>query len=274
MIFETIQVLKKRKKYPLDNALVLIWKNLTSIMSSTDKQYAKIVQEDFDLLSRSYDLINNFMSLGTDRQFRYLAIKNVIPEDTKRSKLLRWIDIGAGTGHLANELHRQKPGCFVIGIDISLSMLKFAKNREIYEIGLMNLIISDAAKTPFRKASFDGGFSGFVGRHFVNYPMTLAEHYRIIRPRGRLMMLEMGRRATRLSFLIDIYVGRLMSILGKLAVIINTKGKAPFRLLEETYSRFHSPVELKNFFEKAGFLTNYKLGLVGSIVIVLGYRKL
>jgi demethylmenaquinone methyltransferase/2-methoxy-6-polyprenyl-1,4-benzoquinol methylase len=212
------------------------------------------------------------MSLGADRQFRYLAIKNLIPERKGASHLINWLDIGTGTGNLANELYRQKPRSSVVGIDVSRSMIIFSMRRKIYKNGLMNLILADAAKTPFRNNAFDGAFSGFVGRHFVNYSETLSEHNRIIRSKGRLMMLEMGRRATKLSFLIDIYVGRLMSVLGKLASFIITKGNAPFRLLEDTYAKFHSPEELKALFQKSGFQTRYKTGLLGSIVIMLGKR--
>jgi demethylmenaquinone methyltransferase/2-methoxy-6-polyprenyl-1,4-benzoquinol methylase len=243
-------------------------------MDSSDPNYVKIVKSDFSVLSDSYDLINNFMSMGTDRQFRYIAIKNLISNYPKNNKhFTTFIDIGTGTGHLGNELDRQLPGSFVVGLDVTRSMIEFAKNREIYSKGLFNFVLGDAAKTPFRDKSFDGGMSGFVGRHFTNYPSTLSEHNRILRINGRLMMLEMGRRATRLAFLIDVYVGMFMSLLGKLAAFIITKGNVPFRLLEETYARYYSPRELKSFYEGAGFITRYKLGLLGSIVIMLGKKK-
>ncbi|MHA2032712.1 MAG: class I SAM-dependent methyltransferase, partial [Candidatus Kariarchaeaceae archaeon] len=93
-------------------------------MTATDIKYAKIVRTDFSILSRSYDLINNFMSIGTDRQFRYVSIKNLITERPNQSKLNSILDIGTGTGHLANELNKQKPSCFVTGMDISLQMLE------------------------------------------------------------------------------------------------------------------------------------------------------
>jgi len=242
--------------------------------SSSDPKYAKIVREDFDILSKSYDRINNFMSLGTDRQFRYLAVKNLLAaHEDEEEKLNVWIDIGTGTGHLANEMFKQKPDVYIVAMDITKGMLEYSKEREAYQQGNMDLILGDAAKLPFRSASFDGGFSGFVGRHFTNYPKTLGEHYRIIRTNGRYSMLEMGRRATPLAPLVDVYVGQFMSLLGKLAAFIVTQGNAPFRLLEETYARFYSPKELQQLFEDAGFATHYKTGLVGSIVIMLGKRR-
>lgn len=241
-------------------------------MAASDSNYVRMVRDDFHILSKSYDLINNFMSLGVDRQFRYIAIKNLYPENEIKSNLVTWLDLGTGTGHLANELHKQKEKVFVVGLDISDSMIRHSMKREMYKDGCMNFILSDVAKTPFRKGSFSGAFSGFVGRHFKNYPMTLSEHHRIIQSSGRLMMLEMGRRATPLSFIVDLYVGKIMSSFGKLAALIITKGKAPFRLLEDTYNSFHSPDELLEYFNEAGFITRYKLVLMGSIVVVLAYR--
>ncbi len=243
-------------------------------MGSSDPKYVNLVKSDFSVLSESYDLINNFMSMGTDRQFRYLAIKNLISNHSENNnQFTTFIDIGTGTGHLGNELGGQLPGSFVVGLDVTKSMIEFAKNRDIYKNGLFNFVLGDAAKTPFRDSSFDGGMSGFVGRHFTNYPSTLSEHHRILRKNGRIMMLEMGRRATKFAFLIDVYVGMFMSLLGKLAAFLITKGNAPFRLLEETYARFYSPEELKSLYQGAGFITRYKLGLLGSIVIMLGKKK-
>ena len=236
--------------------------------------YNEMVKGDFNILSKSYDKINIFMSLGTDKQFRYLAIKNLLASRNEEYKKLNcWIDIGTGTGHLANELFLQKPDAYVLAMDITNGMLEFAKDREAHQQGNMDLLLGDASKLPFRDEAFDGGFSGFVGRHFTDYPKTLGEHYRIIRPLGRYSMLEMGRRATPIAPLIDVYVGQFMSLLGKLAAFIVTKGKAPFRLLEETYARFYSPKELQSIFDQAGFQTRYKTGLMGSIVIMLGLRR-
>ena len=82
----------------------------------------------------------------------------------------------------------------------------------------------------------------------------------------------MGRRATPLAFLVDLYVGKIMSTFGKLAAFVITKGNAPFRLLENTYNTFHSPDELVDYFDGAGFVTRYKLVLMGSIVVILAYR--
>lgn len=240
-------------------------------MASSDPKYVDLVREDFDKLSKSYDLLNNFMSLGTDKQFRYIAIKNFISRNAHPIDYI--LDIGTGTGHLSNEAFRQSQGISVVGMDISHSMIKYCKDRDIYKEGNMNLVLGDAAKTPFRRSAVDGVMSGFVGRHFTNYPTTLKEHNRIIKKYGRVMMLEMGRRATKLAPLVDVYVGQIMSLLGRLAVFIVTKGKAPFRLLEETYARFFSPEELKKLYIGAGFKTRYELGLMGSIVIMLGLKR-
>lgn len=241
-------------------------------MTASDPRYVELVRKDFHILSKSYDLINNFMSLGVDKQFRHIAIKNTYPEKEILGNLTIWLDLGTGTGHLANELHKQKTGVFVVGLDISDSMLRFAMEREMYTDGCMNFILADVAKTPFRGESYSGAFSGFVGRHFRDYPQTLKEHHRIIQRKGRIMMLEMGRNATFLSFIVDLYVGKIMSTFGKLAAYVITKGNAPFRLLENTYNSFHSPDKLTEFYNGAGFKARYKLVLLGSIVIVLAYR--
>lgn len=239
----------------------------------TKIQYNDMVKDDFKILSTSYDTINQFMSLGTDKQFRYLTIKNLIAlrEDEKRD-YMTWLDIGTGTGHLGNELYLQKDDAYVVAMDITDGMLRYCNDRIARREGSMDLLLGDATKLPFRKEAFDGAFSGFVGRHFTNYYQTISEHGRIIRDYGRYSMLEMGRRATLMAPIVDIYVGRFMSLLGKIAAFVVTKGKAPFRLLEETYARFYSPQSLKKIFVKSGFHSRYVTGLMGSVVIMLGSK--
>ncbi len=236
----------------------------------SSKKYVKMVKMDFSKLAKSYNLVNHFMSLGVDNHFRYIATKYFIFDNP--ANITNILDVGVGTGHLSDKLHYINDKYYIIGLDITDLMIKYTKTCSVYKSGNMDLILGDAAKTPFKKNSFDGIMSGFVGRHFTDYPITLSEHYRILKDNGRLMMLEMGRRSTSLSIIIDKYIGALMGILGRIAAYLISRQKVPFRLLEETYIRYRSPKELNEEYLKIGFKSKYKTFFMGSIVVILAKK--
>ncbi len=136
-----------------------------------------MVHAMFDAIAPRYDLVNRLMTLGLDRGWRRrtVALLELAPSS-------RVLDLACGTGDLAREL--QAIGLPAIGADLSLGMLAAAR------AGGAPLVQADGSGLPLRDASLDGVVSGFAVRNFADIPAVLAEAARVLRPGGRLALLE------------------------------------------------------------------------------------
>jgi demethylmenaquinone methyltransferase/2-methoxy-6-polyprenyl-1,4-benzoquinol methylase len=143
-----------------------------------------LVRSMFDAIAPRYDLVNRVMTFGLDRRWRRRTVKLL---GLERPSTIA--DLGCGTGDLAREL-----GCSghrAIGLDLSFGMLRCAR------AGGAPLVNADAARLPLRDGGLDGVVSGFAVRNFADLPAVVAELSRVIRPGGRLALLEVGRPRSR-----------------------------------------------------------------------------
>lgn len=137
------------------------------------------VREMFDTIAPRYDLINRLMTFGLDRHWRRQTVKLL---DLRPPSLVA--DIGCGTGDLGRVL--TAGGHDAIGIDMSLGMLLAAKP------GSAPVALADAAMMPLADASLDGAVSGFALRNFAELVAVIVELARVIRPGGRVALLDVA----------------------------------------------------------------------------------
>ena len=131
----------------------------------------------FDRVAPRYDLLNTVMTFGLDRSWRRRTLAFLgVPADSIV------LDLGCGTADLAREL--VLGGSQAVGIDLSFGMLAAARS------GGSPLVHGDGSRLPFADGSFDGIVSGFAVRNFVDFPAVLAECFRVLRPAGRMALLE------------------------------------------------------------------------------------
>jgi demethylmenaquinone methyltransferase/2-methoxy-6-polyprenyl-1,4-benzoquinol methylase len=142
-----------------------------------DKQ--ALVRSMFDSIAPRYDLVNFLMTFGLDAPWRRrtISLLHLRPGSVV-------LDVGCGTGDLARSLRRSGQGA--VGIDLSLGMLAAART------GGAPLAQADAVALPFRSASVDAVVSGFAVRNFADLPAVVHELARVLRPGGRLSLLEVG----------------------------------------------------------------------------------
>lgn len=132
---------------------------------------------DFDKIARTYDRLNRVMTLGLDRRWRRRAVRDL------HGNVL---DVACGTGDMVQEL--QKRGCLVTGVDLSEEMLTIAKSKA----PTATYMIADAEHLPFENDCFDAVTCAFGVRNFVHLEQGLGEMLRVLKPGGRMVILELA----------------------------------------------------------------------------------
>jgi demethylmenaquinone methyltransferase / 2-methoxy-6-polyprenyl-1,4-benzoquinol methylase len=161
----------------------------------------------FDRIAGVYDLMNSVMTAGLHHRWRSRAadLANVSPGD-------RVLDVATGTGDLAVELARR--GCEVVGSDFSERMLELARDKAPdirFEHG-------NALDLPYADDEFDAATVGFGARNFSDLPQGLREMARVVRPGGRVVILEITTpQRPPLSLFFRLWFDRLVPLLGRVA---------------------------------------------------------
>lgn len=181
--------------------------------SHKDEGKKKQVAEMFNKIAPRYDFINRFLSVGTDRGWRKKAIteiKSILPK--------RILDVATGTGDMAVMMCKMLQPESIIGIDISEGMLEYGR-KKIETQGLNHIIhlqSGDAETINFPDKSFDAVTVAFGVRNFENLENGLREMYRVLKPGGKLMILEFSRpRQKMFRGLYNFYMKKFAPAAGK-----------------------------------------------------------
>ena len=203
----------------------------------------------FDRIAPVYDVMNRVMTAGLDRRWRKLAVKAVVwPGD-------RVLDACCGTGDLAVEAERR--GGRVVGLDFSEKMLERARPKS----GAIEWVRGDALALPFPDADFDAATVGFGVRNLADLEGGLRELARVLRPGGKLAVLEITRPRGVLKPFFRLWFDVLVPLAGRVL-----PGGQAYTYLPASVRRFPGPQDLTALFESAGFdAVHYRL-LGGGIV--------
>jgi demethylmenaquinone methyltransferase / 2-methoxy-6-polyprenyl-1,4-benzoquinol methylase len=232
-----------------------------------DQEQARQVQEMFSRIARRYDLMNRLMTAGQDLRWR----KEVI----RRAQLPpcgALLDLGSGTGDLALEGLRQRPDCRVLAADFTLEMMQAGQDRPpARQASRLSWSGADALLLPFRSESFDAVVSGFLMRNVTSVPLALAEQVRVLKPGGRVVILDTTRpRPNLFSPLVQLHLRYIIPILGKLV----TGQAEAYRYLPETTRRFLSAEQLAARMQEAGLVeVSYKVMMFGTTAIHWGKKQ-
>lgn len=207
------------------------------------------VRSMFDRIAPVYDAMNRVMTAGLDRSWRRLAAEAVVLPGS------RVLDACCGTGDLA--LAAEREGGIVTGLDFSEPMLERARRKS----GTVAWVQGDALALPFPDASFDAATVGFGIRNVADLDRCLAELHRVLRPGGRLAVLEITRPRGVLRLFFSLWFERIVPLLGRLI-----PGGRAYTYLPASVRRFPDAEALAALLERAGFdQVGYRL-LGGSIV--------
>jgi demethylmenaquinone methyltransferase/2-methoxy-6-polyprenyl-1,4-benzoquinol methylase len=218
------------------------------------------VQGMFDGIAPVYDLMNRVMTVGLDQRWRRLAVREVVwPGD-------RVLDACCGTGDLAVAAERR--GGRVVGLDFSPRMLERARRKS----GTIDWVQGDALALPFSDGEFDAATVGFGVRNLADLEGGLRELARVLRPGGKVAVLEITRPRGILRPFFRLWFDVLVPLAGK----VLPGGKA-YTYLPASVRRFPGPEDLSALMERSGFEeVRYRLlggGTVALHMATVGARS-
>lgn len=225
------------------------------------------VAEMFNNISKRYDFLNHFLSLGIDKIWRKKAIKQL--RDIQPKKIL---DIATGTGDFAIAAMKLKP-TEVIGVDISQGMLDVGIEK-MKRKGLDHVIqmrIGDSEQLPFEDGYFDALTVGFGVRNYENLEKGLTDMLRVLRPGGKAIILEFSKpKKFPMKQLFGFYSKRIIPFFGKRI----SKDERAYAYLPESVAAFPEGKAFTDILEKIGY-TDVKVKLVsgGIATIYSGTKK-
>ena len=235
-------------------------------MSDTHFGYQTVDEQDkadrvrgvFDSVAGKYDLMNDLLSLGLHRVWKAYTITVANPRAGDRV-----LDIAGGTGDLARAFAaRVGQRGVVVHTDINESMLRTGRDRLLDEGLALPTHVCDAEKLPYADASFDIVSVAFGLRNMTHKETALKEMARVLRPGGRLLVLEFSKVAEPLRKPYDWYSFTVMPLVGKL---VAGDGDS-YRYLAESIRMHPDQATLKQMMKDAGFghvdVHNLNAGLV------------
>jgi demethylmenaquinone methyltransferase/2-methoxy-6-polyprenyl-1,4-benzoquinol methylase len=214
--------------------------------AGVDKTPARIAGM-FDAIAPRYDLLNHVLSAGLDVRWRTRAIRELALRPGARV-----IDLCTGTGDLAVAALREQPSASVVGVDFAAEMLRLA-DRKIASLGLqrsIRVVRGDGMHIPVASASCDAATIGFGIRNVIEPRAALAELARVLRPGGRLAILEFGQpRLPGIRTLYAWYFRYLLPLVGKLV----SKHQSAYSYLPASVGTFPSAAEFTRIIAATGF---------------------
>ena len=205
----------------------------------------------FDRIAPIYDAMNRVMTAGLDRAWRRLTVEAVVqPGD-------RVLDACCGTGDLA--LAAEREGGAVTGLDFSPKMLERARRKS----ETITWVEGNLLALPFEDASYDAATVGFGVRNVADLEAALAELRRVLRPGGRLAILEITQPRGPLRPFFSLWFDRIVPLLGKVL-----PGGRAYTYLPASVRRFPGAEELVALLERNGF-EHVRVRLLGGSIVAL-----
>ncbi|GAB4398577.1 MAG: bifunctional demethylmenaquinone methyltransferase/2-methoxy-6-polyprenyl-1,4-benzoquinol methylase UbiE [Anaerolineales bacterium] len=224
----------------------------------TGTQRSTYVQNMFTRIAPRYDLMNRLMTLGQDIVWRKQVVRLARLQPGQRM-----LDLGAGTGDIAFEAFHNLPGIQPLAADFTLEMMRVGKRRPWGDV--LPWSAADALQLPFADASFDAVVSGFLMRNVTDVPRALAEQWRVLKPGGRLVILDTTRPARNLLLpFIRIHLHTVIPALGRLI----TGQSEAYTYLPDTTEGFLTAEQLGARISNAGFRNvRFQRRMFGTIAI-------
>jgi demethylmenaquinone methyltransferase/2-methoxy-6-polyprenyl-1,4-benzoquinol methylase len=221
----------------------------------------------FNGIAGKYDFLNRFLSAGLDVRWRKKALAELKPLDAGQL-----LDVATGTADVALMAARMFPHINIHGVDISEGMLSVGHHK-IATLKLENrvqLSVADSEALPFSNDSFDAVTVAFGVRNFQHLEKGLSEIYRVLKPEGKLVVLEFSKPSNPLVKIpYQVYMKYLTPFFGGLF----SKDKKAYAYLDASIRKFPEGKHFCNVLDKTGFrLTRQKKRSFGVCSVYVGVK--
>ena len=219
----------------------------------------------FDNIAGQYDLLNRVLSLGIDKGWRRQMVN--IVNTFHRPKV---IDLATGTADVAIDIVKGVRGAHVTGVDLSAKMLEYGREKVEKKsmTDQIRLVKGDCEDLPFQSNSFDIATIAFGIRNFQNPDKGLTEIHRVLKPGGKLIILEFSKpRQIPFKQIYNIYFKYVLPQIGRLS----SKDANAYSYLYDSVQAFPDYKAFLDLMKEAGFLNcEYKSLTFGICCIYLG----
>jgi len=228
---------------------------------NSEKSKKEEVAEMFNNISANYDFLNHFLSLGIDHLWRKKAIKQL-----KNLEVKKVIDIATGTGDFAIASLKLNPD-EVIGVDISSGMLEVGskKMKNKGHDKTIKMILGDSENLGFEDNYFDALTVGFGVRNFENLEKGLSEMLRVIRPGGKIVILEFSKpKKFPVKQVFSFYSKYFIPFFGKRI----SKDQQAYAYLPESVAAFPEGKEFESILRNLNYKSVQSIILSGGIATI------
>ena len=205
----------------------------------------RYVADLFSRISGHYDLMNDVMTLGMHRGWKRQTARLVTAALSGPA-----LDVSTGTGDLAFQLARRPDTNCIVGLDLLPEMIARARGKAARQKSArVSFMVGDALSLPFPTGTFACATAGFSLRNMPDVRQAIAEMVRVVRPGGRVALLELSPMATGLkSRLFRLYFHGLVPLVGKLIA----RDRAAYTYLPQSVDRFYDAEELATIMRESG----------------------
>ena len=230
-----------------------------------EAQKAGKVAEVFDSVASRYDLMNDLMSAGMHRLWKSFTVAQAAVRPG-----MKVLDVAGGTADLAREFARRVGSSGEVWLtDINASMLRLGRDRMLNEGKTPPTVQCDGERLPFPDNYFDCVSVAFGLRNMTHKDQALAEMHRVLKPGGRLLVLEFSKVWKPLEPAYDLYSFKLLPLMGKLVA----KDAGSYQYLAESIRMHPGQEELKTMMEAAGFAkVSYHNLTAGVVALHKGFK--
>lgn len=217
------------------------------------------VEEMFDSIADNYDALNHTLSIGIDKGWRKKALRTLSISEPQTI-----LDIATGTGDLAIQAYNLLKPSYILGADISEGMMAVARQK-VEKLGLSEKIVfekQDCTNLSLEDSSFDAVMVAFGVRNFEDLDKGMKEILRVLKPGGRLMILELSTpKRFPMKQAYWIYSKLVIPTIGKLV----SKNNLAYKYLPKSIEAFSQGKEMTDILTKNGYkdasFTTYTMGI-------------
>lgn len=212
-----------------------------------EAEKAKMVHGVFSNVASKYDIMNDLMSGGVHRIWKDAMMDWLAPRSNQRL-----LDVAGGTGDIAFRFLKRAPGAEATVLDMTESMLIEGQQRAEAEqmASALDWVVGDAMSLPFENNSFDVYTISFGIRNVTRIPDALSEAYRVLKPGGRLMVLEFSQLPNpAMQWAYDRYSFNIIPVMGKIVA----DDRESYQYLVESIRKFPDQETFAGMIRTAGF---------------------